>query len=285
MKGYFARIEECNRYELAHFLPFLVGERRVGFVRPVFAEALRECGEVFRVDDGAVRLDPALDTPENRTQALADAVGWLHRKGVIKGWYGERFAISEDLHAPVVFEIERAAVTHFGLRARGVHVNGLVQTASGVEMWIARRASNRQNFPGMLDHLAAGGQPAGLSLKANVVKECAEEAGVPESLAEQAVYVGELTYCCETAKGLKPDTLHAFDLWLPEEFVPRIVDGEVETFERWPIQEVARAVAGSRVFKPNCNLVIIDCLLRHGLVTGSATELAQLRAALHPPLP
>ena len=41
------------------------------------------------------------------------------------------------------------------------------------------------------------------------------------------------------------------------------VDGEVESFERWPVARVADEVAAGR-FKPNCNLVIIDFLVRHG---------------------
>ena len=41
------------------------------------------------------------------------------------------------------------------------------------------------------------------------------------------------------------------------------VDGEVESFERLPVAKVAEAVADGR-FKPNCNLVIVDFLVRHG---------------------
>ena len=42
-------------------------------------------------------------------------------------------------------------------------------------------------------------------------------------------------------------------------------DGEVESFQRLPLKEVADAVARTDEFKDNCNLVIISFLVRHGL--------------------
>ena len=46
---------------------------------------------------------------------------------------------------------------------------------------------------GMYDHIVAGGQPHGLSLSANLIKECKEEASIPLELAAQAKSVGKLT--------------------------------------------------------------------------------------------
>lgn len=43
-------------------------------------------------------------------------------------------------------------------------------------------------------------------------------------------------------------------------------DGEVESFRRLPIAKVAALVAGTDEFKDNCNLVIIDFLIRHGQI-------------------
>ena len=44
----------------------------------------------------------------------------------------------------------------------------------------------RHSYPGMLDNMVAGGQPAGLSLMENVVKEAGEEAGIPCAVAGTA---------------------------------------------------------------------------------------------------
>ena len=56
----------------------------------------------------------------------------------------------------------------------------------GLRLWIGTRAATKQTYPSLLDHLAAGQQPHGISPGDNVVKECGEEAGVPEDLARAA---------------------------------------------------------------------------------------------------
>jgi len=44
-------------------------------------------------------------------------------------------------------------------------------------------------------------------------------------------------------------------------------------------------VRDSEAFKPNCNLVIIDLLIRHGSLRPDMAGYAELVTALHPPLP
>ena len=75
----------------------------------------------------------------------------------------------------------------------GVHINGIVQASRTDEpkMWIARRSATKSNWPNMLDHIVAGGQPAGISLLENVVKECEEEAGIEESIVRAGVQAAE----------------------------------------------------------------------------------------------
>ncbi|HEY5789511.1 MAG TPA: NUDIX domain-containing protein, partial [Gammaproteobacteria bacterium] len=153
--------------------------------------------------------------------------------------------------------------------------------------WVARRARGKWNFPGRLDQLVAGGLPYGLSLAENLVKECAEEAAVPELLAQQATPVGLVSYCLATPTGLKPDVLYCYDLELPADFVPRPVDGEVEAFELWPLEEVAATVRDGEAFKPNCALVVIDFLLRHGWLEPGDPDYLEIAGGLrrHPGLP
>jgi hypothetical protein len=43
-----------------------------------------------------------------------------------------------------------------------------------------------------------------------------------------------------------------------------LTDGEVESFELVPVHEVAELVRTSNAYKPNCSLVIINFLFRHG---------------------
>ena len=118
---------------------------------------------------------------------------------------------------------------------------------------------------------SAGGQPAGLGLFENLIKECAEEAGISEAQASQSIATGTVSYRYTDGRGLKRDVLYCYDLELPDGFVPKCQDGEVESFERLPIQEVLTIIETTDAFKYNCNLVIIDFAIRHGILTGDNT--------------
>ncbi len=71
----------------------------------------------------------------------------------------------------------------------------------------------------------------------------------------------------------KPTTPRS-DLELPADFVPAPQDGEVAAFERVPLAAVAAAVGagpgGPDDFKDNCNLVIVDFLMRRGALAADA---------------
>ena len=148
----------------------------------------------------------------------------------------------------------------------GVHVNGLVRRADGLHVWVARRAANKLLDPSKLDHIVAGGVPAGLTPAETLVKEADEEAAIPGSLARQAVPVATITYAMERPEGLRRDLLHCYDLDLPEEFRPSPADGEVEAFELWPIERMVQTVRDTDAFKFNVNLVLIDLFQRLGLI-------------------
>lgn len=179
---------------------------------------------------------------------------------------------------PVLAVLDRGALPSFGVVSEGVHVNGLVHRADGLHLWIAWRSRTKHLDPGKLDHLVAGGIPAGLSPAQTLVKEAAEEAAVPEALAATAAYVGRVSYAMERPEGLRRDRLHCYDLALPDDFDPRAADGEVELFELWPIGRVLATVRDTDDFKFNVNLVLIDLFLRLELIRGPEAD--SLRAAL-----
>ncbi|MCL7046899.1 hypothetical protein MKW94_015168, partial [Papaver nudicaule] len=67
--------------------------------------------------------------------------------------------------------------------AYGIHMNGYIDRDGEKSLWIGKRSERKPTFPGMLDHLAAGGLPHGITCKENVMKECQEEAGIPRSIS------------------------------------------------------------------------------------------------------
>ncbi|NFV82214.1 DUF4743 domain-containing protein [Magnetospirillum aberrantis] len=258
-------IRACNTHDLGRFVPLVVAGVRVGWVRRDHLPWLAEWGKVFEVGEDSVWLCPALATPEDRTQAVAEAcVGLAERHGAPR-LKGEWYRVAAGWNAPVVMNVDRALVSLFGVRAYGIHVNGVVaDVPESRQLWIARRAADRAVAPGKLDNMIAGGQPAELGLMENLLKEAAEEADVGPDLARTARPVGAISYCHEDRWGLKPDTMFCFDLSVPVGFAPRNTDGEIEDFRVMEVTEIAALVRDTDAFKFNVNLVLVDFLVRHG---------------------
>lgn len=279
------RVEACNTYDLSGFLPFCCTDQHVGWVRHALAEKLQAFPAVFAIAPSRVTLHPSLPDRAARDRALAHVASILAAQGDIPSLRDEYYGAINHIGQTPPFVLDRAAVPAFGIRGFGVHMNGYVIKDDGLHMWVGKRAKDKPTFPGMLDNMVAGGQPHGLGLMENLIKECAEEAAIPAALAQQARPVGAITYCSETADGLKPDTQYCYDLQVPESFTPRNTDGELEGFDLWPLQQVIETVRDTALFKPNCNLVIIDFLVRHGLLGPEEPDYLQIVNGLRAPLP
>ena len=255
--GYLRHVRACNNAVLpGERRPFHIGAALVGWVKPDFAARLAAFPEISVAVDGVVLNDAA---------ALPAIARRLSDAGCYR-WRREEFDIRAEPEGPVLARLDRGAVPSFGVLAMGVHLNGLVRRPDGLHVWVARRAANKLLDPSKLDHIVAGGVPAGLTPAETLVKEAEEEAAIPASLARQAVPVAAITYAMERPEGLRRDLVYCYDLALPEDFSPRAADGEVEAFELWPIARVMRTVRDSDEFKFNVNLVLIDLFQRRGLI-------------------
>ena len=274
------RIAECNAHDLSQFLPFVVADTRVGWVRHALAARLTRFVDIFAVTPEQVRLSDRYGDFTARTDALDHVVRALESEKIVTGRRNEYYPVATAFTAPPLLAIERAAIPHFGVRAYGVHMNGYVRKEDGIHMWIGRRARDKHTYPGMLDNTVAGGQPMGIGLMENLIKECKEEAAIPEALARRAHAVGAITYCMAAEDGLKPDVQFCYDLEVPADFTPRNTDGEIDEFMLWPIARVAEIVRDTREFKFNCNLVIIDFLVRHGLIAPDHPDYLEIVAGL-----
>ena len=265
----------------SQFLPFYTADVRVGWLRSDFIEQLQEYPDVFIFDEDAVHLHHDLDEFEARTQAISAVVEDLHNRGLIGPLLGEIYPVTASHMARPEFLIDRTVASYFGTRTFGQHLNGYVGQGDSMKMWIGRRAPHRGYEPGKLDQLVAGGFPYGVSAMDNLRKECQEEAGMPVGLANQAIATGAITCCYENQRGVKPETLYCYDLQLPVDFQPVCTDGEVEAFLLMPIEEIAELVRDTDEFKLNCNLVIIDFLVRHGYLTAEDEDYDLLVKGLH----
>jgi 8-oxo-dGTP pyrophosphatase MutT (NUDIX family) len=249
-------IDACNTARLPGTrLPFHLGAHHVGYVTPEFAEVLHSLAEITRTPAGITLREP-------------NSLALLARDAAEPGGYpirGEEFDVRASTDGESLATIDRGALPSFGLIAEGVHLNGLVQRADGLHLWVARRAATKLLDPGKLDHLAAGGISAGMGAFDTLVKEAAEEAAIPAELMQHARRVAQISYAMERPEGLRRDRLQCYDLVLPEDFMPRAEDGEVESFELWPIARAVESVARTDDFKFNVSLVLVDLFQRLGL--------------------
>jgi len=181
----------------------------------------------------------------------------------VSQWMDEPFGLYIPSQITPIGQVPRGAVSHLGLQAYGVHANGFVRKADGIHMWVAKRSMNKPTFPGQWDNMVGGGLTAGFTPDQVLAKETDEEAGLQLEQMLNVEPVGILNYQHSHAGGLRNDRLVIYDLELPEGLTPHPKDGEVERFECWPLDQLRQVVSRTREFKYNCNLVIMEFLLRH----------------------
>ncbi len=284
--SYLNPIQRCNRYQIDHFLAFFIQHHAVGWMRPSLADQLiKQWPEWFQQQHSSLHLNSKLENFSQRSQALKTVTETLHKQGLIHNLHDELYPIIANIREEAVCQIDRSAAPYFGIRAFGQHLNGYVKQQGEIKLWLGRRAMDRWHAPGKLDNMVAGGLPINIGLEENLAKECAEEATLSNELAQQAKPVSAISYCRESAAGLRQDTLYCYDLELPADFTPQGSDGETESFQLYTLDEVAEIVQNSDELKLNCNLVIIDFLVRVGYLTPSHPDYLEIINGLHQPFP
>lgn len=259
------RARVCRRWNPDDYRPFVVDGRQMGWVTHALARRLADFPELL-VSDRAVVLSPQVAGFQQRTEAMDRIVHALIESGQVPRWRGERYPVLRDWQELPLFAIDRGAVPIFGLRSFGVHLNGYVEDAQGLQLWVGKRSPTKPTAPGKLDHLVAGGQPMGLTPWANLLKECHEEAGLTPEIASGARPAGLISYRCLFTDGQRDDVLFVYDLALPPDWRPDPQDDEVQEFYLWPVEQVVERLRGSEDFKFNVALVAIDFLIRRGLI-------------------
>lgn len=279
--SYLDRIREIQSFDPLAYRPFLTGGMQVGMIHRNLVPHLTDFSDVLMVSESRIELAPDLNDYASRTAAMAGVLAVLRDKGLISGWRDEPYAACERWGTPPLFEMERAAVPLFGVEGYGVHINGYVRDGGDVKMWIGKRSLTKPTGPGKLDQVVAGGLPAGIGIMDNLIKECGEEADIPEDIARRARPVSAISYCTERAEGLRRDILFNYDLELPADFRPRNTDGEIEDFYLWSMDQVMDTVRESDSFKFNCGVIVIDFLIRWGFIGPDHSDYVDIQRGLH----
>jgi 8-oxo-dGTP pyrophosphatase MutT (NUDIX family) len=271
--------------DIAPYRHFIVADRHVGWVDPDFARVLAEFPSVFYLTDRAVHLHDRLERVEDRSKAVADVLAKLHERGQVPGWRGELYPVNRRYGEAPLLLMERAATPLFGLQTYGINVNGLVRDGDGWKVWIARRAMTKHVDPGMLDLVVGGGVPHGIPLADNLVKECAEEAGIAPALARRARPVSLTTMIIDAHEGLRIGVQFNYDLELPADFEPRNDDGEVSEFKLWSLAQLEENLRTADDFMFDAALAKLDLLVRLGIVGPEDPDYLDIVAQLRRPAP
>lgn len=236
-----------------------------------------DCWDIDPKSRTVTLLAPTDATHDERSALIARSLSAAVDKDtfeVLRGWRDELYPI----YGPgrqLLASVERAASNLFGIMTYGAHMTAYVEEPDGtLKLWISRRSKTKQTYPGMLDNTAAGGMSTGEEPFECLVRECMEEASLPEDIVRaRAKSTGCLTYMYvrdERAGGeaglLQPECEYIYDLKLDPDIIPKPNDTEVEDFRLWSVDEVKQALANGE-FKPNCAVVVIDFFMRHGILT------------------
>jgi len=276
-------IRLCNNYDPTRAVPLVAGIRRIGLLRRDNAEVLRRFPEVFRVATDAVQLTAHGDAVAV-SRAVDRVVDALVAENRVPKWRNEAFDVAVRWGEPPILRLDRGAVPFFGTRAYGVHLNGYRREGGEFHLWVGRRAPDKLVAPNKLDNLVAGGIGNGYGIAETLVKECEEEASIPQSLSKTAVPAGAVSYRMENQLGIRDDVLFVYDIETPADFVPKNNDGEIVEFTLMPAAAVLDRVRNTRDFKFNVNLVILDFAVRHGLLRPDDAEYLEVATGLHRPL-
>ena len=171
-------------------LAFRIGSAQVGWVKPDFAAKLAAFPEIVAATDGVALTDAA---------ALPAIARRLSDAGCYR-WRREEFDIRAEPDGPVLARLDRGALPSFGVMAVGVHVNGIVRRPDGPHVWVARRAADKLLDPSKLDHIVAGGVPAGLTPFRDAGEGGSRRGGDP-GLTGAAGGAGRDDHLCDGAAG------------------------------------------------------------------------------------
>jgi isopentenyldiphosphate isomerase len=278
---YLEHIARNNQHNLADFRPFYIDTQLMGYISKEFFTILQSETPYFLESPQGIVLSPKFDTFETKSSYFDTLLSTLLDKNLIDPFRNEYYGVAQSIENKPLFKIKRGASSYFGFRNYGVHLNGYVIKDNRMFMWIGKRSSSKQVAPHKLDHIVGGGLPIGLSVFENLVKESQEEANIPRDYLQQAKAVNGISYCRQTGPKLRRDTIFVYDLELPTTFIPNNEDGEVENFMLLSIEEIMAYLQQDDVFKFNCNLVLIDFLIRHGFLTPEDSNYLKIIAELH----
>lgn len=239
----------------------------VGAVAEDWLARVLEPPTPFRLHAGELVLEPRIASFAGRSAVLADWACAARARWDLPGWRDERVLIRDEADGRPLASIERAMLRPLGLLLRSVQACAWTRTADGPRLWVARRAPTKPVDPNRLDALVAGGIAGFDDVASTLVRECAEEAGLPPEIARHARPAGSLELAYPTVydglPALHRERVALHELELPAGQVPRAVDGEhAEILAMTPAEALETIEAG--LWTRDGAQATTDLILRQG---------------------
>jgi 8-oxo-dGTP pyrophosphatase MutT (NUDIX family) len=221
----------------------------------------------FEAVDGRLRLRSALASFAGRSAAFARWGEALRARDAVPGWRDERVVIRDERDGRPLCSVERALLRPLGLLLRSVQACVWTPTAAGPLLWVAVRAAHKPVDPGRLDALVAGGIAGFDDAASTLLRECAEEAGIPAVVARTATPAGTLELCHlgldDGLQVVHRERVALHELALPPGFVPVAADGEHAAILTMTPDEALASIAAGRWTRDGAQATA-DLILRHG---------------------
>jgi 8-oxo-dGTP pyrophosphatase MutT (NUDIX family) len=230
----------------------------------------------------SIKLFHKASSEPERTALAAKLVShWREQQAfkILKGWRNEPWPVY-GRNGEILFKMERVAVGLFGMARYGVHMHVFLMREDDTSkypfrIWVSKRSPTKSNYPGMLDNSVAGGLAEETPLE-GMIREADEEGSLPEDLMRsrvKCVSTVSYVYITDPRSGgesglIYPELQWVYDLELPADgsVVPTPKDGEVENFKLHTVEDIQAQMAQG-LWKPNCAVIMLDFLIRHGILT------------------
>ncbi|EJK75289.1 hypothetical protein THAOC_02992 [Thalassiosira oceanica] len=179
-----------------------------------------------------------------------------------------------DDERPTLALVNRNVAPYLGMDSLGVHLHCYQKEGPIIKLWLAKRAPTKSHHANMLDP--------------NVTKEAYEEAGVPSEWIRKAnPKFSDLTHdpiTINTSKAdgscMKHSIYYSCDLEVPRSWRPRAVDGEVEEFLSYTMNELEHELRYGTAVRPSMVAVLVDFMIRHGQLKMGNDDEEILRKAM-----
>ncbi|KAJ6446136.1 NUDIX hydrolase domain-containingprotein [Purpureocillium lavendulum] len=323
MSSFYDVIRRCNKFDrdIGSLWEFCLLDSHgpVGYMLPEFVAEMRWEGTSFHVSktqrrvhliprvgiDGDVvdicRLE-FVELCEKNRGILCGVEKWLRKSAD----YHPLRGLEDHL---VGIKMPSALRGVFGIVTTGTHLN--VYTVKRVDgrpkmhIWVSRRSQN-VTYAGKLDQIVAGAMDPADSMDPlrTLQREAMEEAQLTidvdsRTVTAQGTFVGTIEQgprisfydkkdaVAGSEQGqLEPGVRFTFDLEVDPSFIPQPSEPDaIAGFFLKPVDDVKRDLRNAE-WKPNCGLVMLDFLLRKGLIRPDDDErFGMLRQGLQRELP